>query len=203
MRTGATSATEDGHFLRGIENLCKPCNFFFRRADPGLGLLESNEWSARGSFLQCNISRENNDCDAERNCSSHCNLKDPRNLISVGNQLTILTALPEQKLRVSLLKVSAPDFSYGNMCCNCQDRHPATIAIVESINQVRVSRSAAPSAYSKFSCEVRFGSSCEGGSLLMANVHPGNIFVVFSYRISNSIQRIARDTVYPLYSCCF
>src|SRR5215203_3026520 len=120
MRTGATCATEDGHFLNGIENLCKPCDFFFRRADQCLGLLEGNEWSTRGSFLQRNISGENNDCDStERNCSSHCNLEDPGNLISVGNQLTILTALPEQKLRASLLKVSAPDFSYRNMRRNC------------------------------------------------------------------------------------
>src|SRR4051794_3751458 len=109
MRTGTTCATENGYFLRGVENLRKLCEFFFRRTDDCLGLFESNEWSARSSFLQCNISRENNGCDSsERNCSSHCNLKDTGNLISVGNQLTVLTALPEQKLRVSLLKVSAP-----------------------------------------------------------------------------------------------
>src|SRR5215213_5782091 len=113
MRTGATCATENGHFLRGIENLCKSCDFFFRRADDCLWLLKRYEWSAGNSFLQCNISRENNDGDsAERNCSSHRNLKDTRDLIRVGNHLTVLTALFEQKFRVSLLKVCAPDFSY-------------------------------------------------------------------------------------------
>src|SRR5688572_11650312 len=109
MRTGATCATENRHFLRGIENLCKACDFFFRRADYCLVLLERYEWSARSSFLQCNVSRENNDCDSvERNCSSDCNLENAWDLIRMRNQLTVLTAFPEQKFRVSLLKVGAP-----------------------------------------------------------------------------------------------
>src|SRR5919106_3525266 len=145
MRTGATCAAENGHFLRGIENLCKPRDFIFGRADFCLVLLERHEWSARSSFLQCSGSRENNDCDSpERNCSSDCNLEYAWELIRMRNQLTVLTAFSEQKFRVSLLKVGAPNFPYGNMCCNRQDWYPVAIAIVQSVNEMCVSWAAAP-----------------------------------------------------------
>src|SRR5918997_1608037 len=97
MSTGAACATENGYFLRGIENLRKPCDFCFGRADRCLRLLERYEGSAGNSFLQCNVTGQNNDPDSpERNSSSHCDLKDTWNLIRMRNQLTVLTALAEQ-----------------------------------------------------------------------------------------------------------
>jgi hypothetical protein len=138
--------------------------------------------------LQCNVCRKNNDGPSpEGNCSSYCNLKDTVDLISVGDQLTVLTALPEQTFRMSLLKVPAPDFSYGNICRNRQDWHPATVAIVESINEMRVSWSAAPRADSKVSRKVSFVTSRKCGTLLVSKVHLGDVLFVFSDRFSNSI----------------
>src|SRR3954464_7440725 len=97
MSIGTTRATKNGYSMRGIENICKLCNFFFRLADDRLRLLERYERSVRNSFLQCNISRKNNNCHStERNCSSYCNLKDAWNLLTMRNQLTVLTALIEQ-----------------------------------------------------------------------------------------------------------
>src|SRR5215208_483167 len=114
MRTGATCATEDGHFLNRIENLCKPYDFFFRWADPCLGLFKRYEWSVGNGFFQCNVSRENDNRNSmKRNCSSHCNLKYTWN-----------------KLWMSLLKICTSNFHNWNVCCNCQDRHPVAIAIV-------------------------------------------------------------------------
>src|SRR5215204_641339 len=122
MRTGATCATEDGHFLNRIENLCKPYDFFFRWADPCLGLFKRYEWSVGNGFFQCNVSRENDNRNSmKRNCSSHCNLKYTWNLLRMRNHLTILATLSEQKLWMSLLKICTSNF---------QDRHPVAIAIV-------------------------------------------------------------------------
>jgi hypothetical protein len=64
MSTGTTCTTQNGYFLRGIENFCKLCNFFFRRTNYRLGLLKRYEWSAGNSFLQRNISWQNNDGDS-------------------------------------------------------------------------------------------------------------------------------------------
>jgi hypothetical protein len=45
----------------------------------------------------------------------HRNLQDPRHLLGLGHQLTMVAALREEMFRVSFLKVAADDFRAGNL----------------------------------------------------------------------------------------
>ena len=83
-----------------------------------------------------------------------------------------MAALREEMLRMSFLKVSAADFVARNLRGNGQDRNAAPMTVIEAIDQMQVSRTAASGADRQFAGEMRFGASRERGCLLMADMNP-------------------------------
>jgi hypothetical protein len=73
----------------------------------------------------------------------HGNLKHTGHLFGLRNQLAIVAALREEMFRVGLLEVSAADFIAGDLRRDGQDRNPAAVAVVESVDQVQISGTAA------------------------------------------------------------
>ena len=63
-----------------------------------------------------------------------------------------MAAFLKEVFRVSLLEVPAADFLRRNLCSNRQDRHTASMGVIEAIDEVKVARSTAAGADGKLSC---------------------------------------------------
>src|ERR1700761_2380252 len=98
------------------------------------------------------------------------------------------------------LEISAADFSTRNLRGDGQDRHAASLAVIQTIDQMQISRPAAASADGQFPSEMCFGSGRECGRLFVTDMNPLDI-LARSDRVGDAIQRIPGNTVYPLNSC--
>jgi hypothetical protein len=125
------------------------------------------------------------------------NLEHTRHLLGLRDELTIMAALREELFRMGLLKISTPDFSARNLRRNGQNGDAATLAIVKAIDQMHVSRPAAPGAYSQFASEMRLCARRERSCLLMARADPLDV-LAGANRIRDAVERIARDAVNSL-----
>jgi hypothetical protein len=108
-----------------------------------------------------------------------------------------MTAPGEYLFRMSLLKISTPDFSARNLCRDGQNGDAAALAVVKAIDQVHVSRPAASGAYRQFASEMRLCAGRERGCLLMAHANPLDV-LAGANRIRDAIERIAGDSVNSL-----
>ena len=105
-----------------------------------------------------------------------------------------MAALREQMLRMSLLKISTPDFSAGYLRGDRQDGHTAAMAIIKSVDQMQIARTAAPGADRQCARKMRFRSRGKGGRFFMAYANPLNV-ASSPHRVRDAVQRIARNAV--------
>ena len=91
------------------------------------------------------------------------------------NKFTIIAALRKDLLRMSFLKVSTSDLAAGDLCRDRQDGNPAAVAIIEAVDQVQISGTAAPGAYCQRSANMRIRSGGEGRRLFVPYVDPLNV----------------------------
>src|SRR5580704_2110269 len=99
-----------------------------------------------------------------------------------------MAAPGEDLFRISLLKVSTPDFSARNLRRDGQNGDAAALTIVKAIDQVHVSRPAASSAYRQFTREMCLCPGRERGCLLMAHANPLDV-LARAKRIRDAIER--------------
>src|ERR1700759_5634740 len=91
-------------------------------------------------MLQRDIAGKSNDSNtALGDGSLHRNLEDARHLLRHRHQFTVMAALREEMLGISLLKISASNFPTRNLCGNSDDWDSAALTIVEAINQMHIS----------------------------------------------------------------
>src|SRR6202051_2537379 len=115
-------------------------------------------WTLNG-IAQCDIPGYGDYRNAPpRNCRLHGNLKHPGHLLRVRNQLAIVAALREKMFRMGLLKISASNFTAGNLRGNSKYRHPAAMTIVEPVDQMQIARPATSRANGKFPGKMRLRS---------------------------------------------
>src|SRR5260221_661956 len=82
---------------------------------------------------------------------------------------------------------------------NRQNGHATAMAIVEPIDQMHVSRSAASCANHQGIGEVRLGTRCEGGDFLVPQQNPFD-FILRSQGLGQSVEGVAWDTVDSFHS---
>src|ERR1700688_3096405 len=97
-------------------------------------------------------------------------------------------------LRVGLLKISAPDFTAGNLCGNPKHRHTATMTIVEPVDQMQIPRAATSRANGQFPREMRFRAGGKRRRLFVSHMDPLNLLVCTN-RVRDAIERIAGNAV--------
>ena len=98
-------------------------------------------------IAQRDISRQGDDRHAApRERGLHRNLQNPRHLLGLGNQFTVVAALREEMFRVRLLKIAAADFIAGNLRGDGEDGNTAAVTVVESIDQMQVAGTATSGA---------------------------------------------------------
>jgi len=110
-----------------------------------------------------------------------------------------MAALREEMLRVGFLKVSAADFVTRNLSCNGKDGNTAAMTVIESVDQMKVSRTAAPRADGQLARQVGLGAGRECSRLFVAQMNPFEL-PSSANRIRDSVQRITTDTVHPPHS---
>lgn len=73
------------------------------------------------------------------------------------------------------------------------------MTIEQAVDEVQVARPAAPCAYRQLAREVRFGTRCEGGHLLVPDVDPFDLALT-SQCIRESVEAVVDDAVHPLHT---
>jgi hypothetical protein len=110
-----------------------------------------------------------------------------------------MAAILEQVFRMSLLKIAATNLAAGNLCGDCEDRNTVPMAIVQTIDEVKIAGTAAASTYCKLACQMSLGAGCKGGHLLMSHMYPLNVFTLTDC-LGQPIQGIASHTIDSPYS---
>jgi hypothetical protein len=110
------------------------------------------------------------------------------------NRFAVVAAILEEMLGIGLLEVAAADFLAGYLGGDGQHRDAAAMAVVEAVDQVQVARTAASGAHRDFPGELAFRPRREGRRLLVAHVHPLDLFVLAN-RIRYAVQRVAGQTI--------
>src|SRR3954469_22633223 len=108
-----------------------------------------------------------------------------------------MAALLEQIFWICLLEVSATDLITGYLCCDGYYRNAAAMAVIQSVDQVQIARSATAGAYRQASGEVSFRSRGKCCDFFMPRMYPLDL-VLLADGVSDPVQRIAGDTVYVL-----
>ena len=98
------------------------------------------------------------------------------------------------------MKIRAPDFLTGNMCCDCKHWEATAVAFVEPIDQMCISWPAAPCAYAKLSSQMGFRPGSKRRYFFMANAYPLNLTCFCANGIRNPIQRVTHDAINSLNS---
>src|ERR1700748_506462 len=126
MGPGATRTTKNGYFVRPIQQGRKGIDLIIRRAHGGLWRGKMKPRYLLNSLSHCYIARNSNYSDAApRNCVLDRDFEHAWHLLRLGNQFAIVTALREEMLRISLLKISAADLVTRDLSRNGKDRNPA------------------------------------------------------------------------------
>src|SRR5207247_7311622 len=84
----------------------------------------------------------------------------------------------------------------GDLRGNGENRYAVTVAVVQPVDQVQVTRAAAAGADSETPGEVRLGARGEGRSLLVSRVDPSKL-VLSPDGIGDPVERVSRDPVDP------
>src|SRR5260370_8977288 len=86
-----------------------------------------------------------------------------------------MAALRKDMLGMSLLKISAPDFTTWILGGYCQDRHAAAMTVVEAIDQMRVPGAATPVTHRYLARNMRLGPGRKRAHLLVSHMNPADL----------------------------
>src|SRR5215469_16568967 len=106
------------------------------------------------------------------------------------DHFTVVTALREEVLRVSFLEVVASDFQARDVCGDGQDRNTTAIAVIESVDQMKISWAGATRTHSQLSRQMRFGARDKSGGLLMPHMNPAKV-LAGTNRIRDAVEGVA------------
>src|ERR1700756_2156286 len=113
-------------------------------------------------MLLCDIAGNGNDSNAAfGNCRLHGNLEHARHLLRLRHHFAVMAALREEMRGISLLKISAANFSARNLCGDGKDWNAAALTVVEAINQVHVAGAATSGTYRQLASEMGLGAGGE------------------------------------------
>src|SRR3546814_14550351 len=91
-------------------------------------------------------------------CSSDLgNLQYTGHLFGRTDGLAVMAAFAKQGLRTCFLEIAGSDLTAWNVCGDGQHRCHTPMSIVQSINQMHVTRSATACTTSQFAGQLRFG----------------------------------------------
>src|SRR5216684_2618838 len=201
MSSGATGSGKNRGFLRVVQNSCQLRDFVVGRTHRRLRFCKVQTRPSFDRISEPDVTGQGYDGNAAPRDRGLCgNLKHARHLLGLRNKFAVVAALREKMFWVGLLKISAPDFIAWNLRRNGENRNTAAMAVIEPINQMQVTGTAAAGADRQTPCEMRFRSSSKRRRLFMPYVNPLHSFACAN-RIRDPVERVAGNAVNSLNSC--
>ena len=120
----------------------------------------------------------------------HGRLQHPGHLTRCRRHLIIITAIIKQLYRVGLLEIPGPELPRCHCRGNRQHRSPRTMSIIQTVNQMHVSRSATSRTTGQLPVQLRFSPGSISSDLLVTHVYPLD-FIVLPHGIVYLVQTIA------------
>src|SRR5208282_2656796 len=100
-----------------------------------------------------------------------------------------------------LLEIIGANLAARDMRRNCENRHGASMAIEQPVDEVKVAGIATPGADCQLAGDVRVGARVKGRHFLVADVNPFDGFLS-PHLVEYPVERIADDPVDSLHSGC-
>ena len=119
---------------------------------------------------------------------------DARHLIGRRDELAIVAALLEKRLRVRLLKIAAADLGRGDVRGDGEHGDARTVTIEQAVDEVQIAWSAAPRADGEFARQMRLGAGRERGDLLVPDMNPLDLALPTN-GIGQTVEAVADDAV--------
>jgi hypothetical protein len=107
--------------------------------------------------------------------------------------------LTEEIFRVGFLEIVTSNFRTGNLCGDRQHRDTASVAIVESVDQVEISGTTATGTYGQLPREVGFRAGGKRCGLFMPHMNPVQSLPTAN-RVGDAVEGIAGKSVDALHS---
>ena len=99
-----------------------------------------------------------------------------------------MAAFLEERLRMSLLKVTGTNLRAGNVRCDGDDGNAAAVAIKEPIYQVQIAGAATSSAHREFTCQLSLCACGERRDFLVPDGNPLDL-VADAQRLRDAVER--------------
>ena len=103
---------------------------------------------------------------------SDCYRQRAGHLVGTGDQLAIVTALPEQRLRVGFLEIACADLGRRDLRSDGEHGHPRAVAIEQAVDEMEVAGTAAAGADGELTRQMRLGTRRESRDLLVPDMDP-------------------------------
>jgi hypothetical protein len=193
----ASAAAEDRDARSIVQERCQLFELPLSRPYPGRGRQQTRGLGERRivSGQQCDVARDRDDRDATlTDCFANGHFQRARHLVWTRDELAVVAALFEERLRMGLLEVAAADLRGWNLRRNCQDRHPRAVGIEQPIDQMQVAGSATAGADGEITRELRLRSRCKRRHLLVSHMDPLDVAAT-AYDIGKPIQAVADDAI--------
>ena len=120
-----------------------------------------------------------------------------RHLVCAGDELAIMAAFFEERLRVGFLKIPRTDLGRRDLGRNGEHRHARSVAIKQTIDEVQIAWAATPGTDGELTGQMRLGARRESSHLLVSNVHPFD-FALAPDRVGQPVQAVADNPKDPL-----
>ena len=126
---------KDRYLFRAIQNFREYVDFVVGGTHGRLWLGKTQPRRLLDGISQGYIAWQGDHCNAALGDRRlHGNLEYAGHLLGLRDQLTVMAALREEMLRMSLLKISTPDFITGYLRGDGQDGNAAAMAIIKPVD---------------------------------------------------------------------
>ena len=204
MRALTSRTAQHGHAAIAVEERGEPIDIDAWRHRDRLAGQQASRFRRRRvrGGLKRHVARNHHDRDAAiADRLPDRDLQNAGHLVGPRDQLTIVTALLEQVLRMGFLEISGADLGRRDLRRNRKHRHARAVTIEQAIDEVQIAGSAAAGADRELSCQVRLGAGRESRDLLVPDMHPFDLALA-SQSVGQAIQAVADDAIDPLDARC-
>src|SRR5258706_1027251 len=201
---GALPARADqyGHAAIAVEQCREPIDVGACWHHDGLAGKQAGYFRRRRVYggLKGDVARNYNDRDAAISYRlPDRDFEDAGHLVGPRDQLTIVTALLEQTLRMGFLKIPRAEFGRRNLRRDGKHWHARPLTVEQAVDEVQIAGSTAAGADRELPCQVRLGTGRESRDLLVPHMHPFDLALATD-RVGQPIQAVADDAIYPLHT---
>src|SRR5258706_1475493 len=200
----ASRAAQYGHAAIAVEQCREPIDVGACWHHDGLAGKQAGYFRRRRVYggLKGDVARNHNDRDAAIAYRlPDRDFEDAGHLVGPRDQLTIVTALLEQTLRMGFLKIPRAEFGRRNLRRDGKHWHARPLTVEQAVDEVQIAGSAASGADRKLASQMCLGTGRESRDLLVPHMHPFDLALATD-RIGQPVQAVADDAIDPFHAGC-